>query len=109
MSFQEISESLFNSCIGTFGEEVIIHQKRGNLLKIQGIFAFEYQLVQQLGTNTGVSAGESLLEIPSSEFKSPLTTQDKVTVRGQTYKIVEIKPNHEGQVKLILRKQGTAQ
>lgn len=104
MSFDELSNSLFTACLNVFGEFVHYMPKDGQAFSIQGIFIKDYQLIKEGQFESVISTTTPAVEVAQSEMKCIPKALDHLSIRGQTYKVAEVQPNNEGQIKLILKK-----
>ncbi len=105
MSFKDLSESLFDACLSAFGEEVEYRSKSGEAATIQGVFIREYLSLEQGTFDAAVSSAKSALEIKANVLPVSPALGDSLSVRGETYHVVEVQPNSEGQIKLILKRK----
>ena len=107
MSFQEYSEILFDACSSCLGEVATYLQKGGAAFEVSGVFTKEYMLIQEGSFDSSVSSADPVFEVSSRDITSRGCSPkvgDRITVRSEFYRIVEIKPNCEGQIKLTLKK-----
>lgn len=102
MSFQDYSEILFDACTSCLGEGATYCPKKGNSYPISGVFTKEYMLIQEGSFDTPASSAEPVFEITSRDCSPNIG--DRLKIRDELYRVAEIKPNSEGQIKLILKK-----
>lgn len=106
MNWQEISESISDTCIDTFSESIQIHffNKDTNTYEIEESKAIYDSDYKQIDMNTGavVSSNAPMIEISKRFLSKPLTNKDKIMARGALYKIRELMPDASGALKVIL-------
>lgn len=104
MAFAELSAAMFPTVFALFGEPVTVRlgDESAETL-VTGIFRAEAESVD-LSTGVPVSTVQPLLEIRELELPQGVDEDDHVTVRGQTYRVVDVRPDGHGTLKLFLHK-----
>jgi len=102
LSFHPYSELLFDACASCLGEKAEFCQKEGQSFLLSGVFTKEYQLIREGSIDTVVSSSAPVFEVSSKAC--PAKVGDRLKIRGELYRVVEIQPNGEGQTKLVLKK-----
>jgi hypothetical protein len=106
MTWQDLTESISDTCIDTFSESIEVHffNKVTNTFDIEvsrGVFDSDYK---QLDMNTGaiISSNAPMVEISKRFITKNLTNKDKILARGTLYNVREIMPDASGAIKVIL-------
>lgn len=106
MNWQEISESIADTCIDTFSESIQIHyfNKELNNYTVKDSKAIYDSDYKQIDMQTGavISSNAPMIEISKRFMDTPITNKDKIYARGVLYKIKEIMPDSSGAVKVML-------
>ncbi len=86
-----------------FGEEIpVLYQPvAGVAYEISGIFDEAYTEVALAG-GMGVTTERPVLGVRLSRFVVPPAQDDRVTIRGLTYVVKEMRPDSHGAAKLML-------
>ena len=106
MNWQNISESITDSCIGAFSESIEVHyfDKDSNAFTIEpnkGVYDSDHKQVD-LQTGSIISSNSPMVEISLRSLQRALTKSDKIKARGIVFKIREIQPDASGAVKYLL-------
>jgi hypothetical protein len=104
MSFRASSKLLFRSCQSVFGETATYHSKEKGELEVRGILSQPYTLVKEAGFDSEISTSQTVFEIQESDLGVKPALQDRMKLGDYWYKIVNLEPNQEGQIKLILKR-----
>lgn len=78
--------------------------KEGEPFRLVGIFVKDYQLLQEGQFDSVLSTSAPALEVSTKNLKGRPQVGDRIKVRNESYRITELQPNGEGQIKLILKK-----
>lgn len=105
MSFNELSSALFDVCLNAFGEVIQYLPQSREPFELTVVFIKEYQLIQENEFDSVVSSTAPVVEVATKDFKETPVLGERVYIRGQHYRIVEVQPNGVGQMKLILKRQ----
>jgi len=104
--FAALTRSMTATVLDTFGEPVRLHlEGQEPDLPGRGVFTAAHQEVDA-STGVAVSMVQPVLEVRQADLPSAPTDGDAVTVQGQRYLIVEVRPDGHGLLKLLLHKGG---
>jgi hypothetical protein len=104
VSFAKLADLVFHSCGKAFGESIIYRPKDGPTASIQGIFTKDYLRVQEGSMDSSVSTTAPMVEISESDLNFKPVQGDQLQIRNENYRVVEMQPNGQGQVKLLLKR-----
>lgn len=108
-AFADLTRALSATVLATFGEPVALHlEGRGQAVPCRGVFTAAHESVD-VSSGVAVSTVQPVLEVAQRELPVIPTEGDAVTVQGQLYLIVEVRPDGHGFLKLMLHKGGGSQ
>jgi len=91
----------------TFAEPVLLHRETGDPQPLRGIFSAAHEAVD-VSSGQPVSMVQPLLEVWQDDCTPPPVEGDAVTVRGQRYLIVDVRPDGCGFLRLLLHLDGAS-
>lgn len=102
--FGDLTRAMSAIVLSTFGEPVGFHlEGQAEPLPGIGVFTAAHQEVDAR-TGVAVSMVQPVLEVRQSDLPALPTEGDAVTVQGELYLIVEVRPDGHGFLKLMLHK-----
>ena len=104
MSFKGPSQLLFYSCLRPFGEEVLYISQEHGEKRVSGIFFQSYTLVKESGFDSEVSSSQPVFELQEADLGFKPKVQDQIKRGKVGYKLINIEPNYQGQIRLILKR-----
>lgn len=105
MVFAELTRAMSAVVLGTFGEPAMFHiEGRAEDLPRRGVFTAAHQEVD-VSTGVPVSMVQPVLEVRQADLPATLTEGDAVTVHDMRYRIVEVRADGHGFLKLLLYKE----
>lgn len=106
MNWQEISETITDTCIDSFSESIQIHyfNKEDNTYEVHDTKAVYDSDYKQIDVNTGaiISSNAPMIELSKRSLLKPITNKDKIFARETLYKVKEIQPDASGALKVLL-------
>ncbi|MCA3195220.1 hypothetical protein [Cupriavidus sp.] len=104
--FSDLTRAMSSVVLNAFGEPVVFHlEGQAEPLPGRGVFSAAHQEVDA-STGVPVSMVQPVLEVRLADLPATPTEGDAVTVRGQRYLIVDVRPDGHGFLKLMLHKGG---
>ena len=102
MHFDQLSESARELINETFGEDepIVFHPQGGKSYEIRGVFQSLYREVDPFGFE--ITSERPNLTCGAIEFHVPPTTADRLTVRGRSYRVVNVLKRPAGTILLEL-------
>lgn len=105
--FGDLTQAMSAIVLTTFGEPVVFHlEGQGQALPGRGVFTAAHESVD-VSSGVAVLSVQPVLEVAQRELPTTPTEGDAVTVQGQLYLIVEVRPDGHGFLKLLLHKGGS--
>ena len=102
--FGDLTRAMSAIVLTTFGEPVVFHlEGQGHAMPGRGIFSAAFESVD-VSSGVAVSSVQPVLEVRTSDLPATPTEGDAVTVQGQLYLIVEVRPDGHWFLKLLLHK-----
>lgn len=100
--FQTLVDDALSQTFNTFGEPAIYWPKSEPSFPITGVFFRNFQ-TQTATQNAVLQSSEIRLSVKLDQFPAEPDEGDRVQVRGQTYGVIEYRPDGLGGADLILQ------
>lgn len=105
--FGDLTQAMSVIVLTTFGEPVVFHlEGQGQALPGRGVFTAAHESLD-VSSGVAVLSVQPVLEVAQRELPATPTEGDAVTVQGQLYLIVEVRPDGHGFLKLLLHQRGS--
>lgn len=104
----QLADDLMGQCQSTFGESITYQPKAGDAFSITAIFEAAHAVVEP-GTDVPVETLKPVLFVRLSDFRDAGRADpkkgDTPTIRGTSYKVVEVQDDGHAEATLILMRQ----
>lgn len=105
--FGDLTQAMSAIVLTTFGEPVVFHlEGQGQALPGRGVFTAAHESLD-VSSGVAVLSVQPVLEVAQRALPTTPTEGDAVTVQGQLYLIVEVRPDGHGFLKLLLHQRGS--
>lgn len=103
MEWGTMADAIIRAGIRTFGETVVYTPQLKAPREIRAIFNAEFQGVDP---NIGVGIGSvaPVIDVRLADISETPSPGDRVCIRGDHYRVVEMQPDGQGAARLLLQK-----
>jgi hypothetical protein len=103
MDWAATKDSIIRAGIATFGECVEYHAQLNVPIEVRAIFDAAYQ---EVDPQTGVAIGSAMpaIDVRIADLPTTPSPGDKVSARGNLYRVVSYQPDGQGAARLVLHK-----
>lgn len=103
MGWLDIATRIQTAGQSVFGEAVTLTPTGGSPSAVTGIFDAEHQYQELIGEAL-IETTRPVLVVRSAALSQAPVRGDAITVRSTNYKVIEIQPDGQGDLELILEK-----
>ena len=104
--FRDTVKITWNSLLTVFGEEVEVTSYKGFDFKVEGVLSESVQEVEPVFSRASVREPFPRLKYIPSDYE--IEVDDRLKVRGSTYRVVEKMPDNYGIIELKLKLVGAS-
>jgi hypothetical protein len=102
-NWQTLTSLVMDQCLSSFGEDVIYVSDGGSPVTFTAIFDNEFQTVDPQ-TGALVISTQPVIGVKSTDLPDEPSKEDRVTIRGVEYRIIDHQPDGQAGTRLFLHK-----
>lgn len=105
MTWLEMADRVQSSSMRPFEEDATYELAGGQPVAVRGVFDEEHEFLDVGGTVEISSQSAPVFDIQEKNLPAGYARDDRITVRGTLFRVVDIQPDGHGVISLILAEQ----